>query len=45
MVRVVFVLFCFLMVDDEILAVSAAIQLKSNLDFVFPSKLKDQGMY
>lgn len=29
---------------DEILALSAPIQLKSVLDFVFPSKLKDQGM-
>lgn len=30
---------------DEILALSASIQLKSILGFVFPSRLKDQGMY
>lgn len=30
---------------DEMLALSAPIQLEGILDFVFPSKLKDQGMY
>lgn len=40
------ILFCFFGGrQDEILAVSAPIQLKSILDFVFSSKLKMQGMY
>lgn len=30
---------------DEILALSAPMQLEGILDFVFPSRLEDQGIY
>jgi hypothetical protein len=46
MASMVLILFCFFDCRQvEILVVSAPIQLKSIVDFVFPYKLKDQGMY